>query len=192
MAKQRIEYIDVAKGLCIWLVVMGHLLQANMRGEGSETCFNFIYSFHMPVFMLLSGYVAALSRENMAKEGVLLFLKKKSQSLMWPFLMWGLIVSPFVVRRESFASFPSIAQSLFLHPETGAWFIIVLFWLQVYFLSFCLFTDFTHNRMMKNKGLAEVVSFLILMVVLAFSSHFVDVVNVNYSELGGGKNIFFY
>lgn len=40
--------IDIAKGLCIILVVMGHILQNNTILGMNQPIFNFIYRFHMP------------------------------------------------------------------------------------------------------------------------------------------------
>lgn len=48
--KNRIEAIDIAKGLGIILVVFGHLTNA---GEWQRIL---VHSFHMPLFMILSGY----------------------------------------------------------------------------------------------------------------------------------------
>ena len=44
--RQRIDWIDTAKGLCMILVIVGHTLPYGnlMR--------NFIFSFHMPAFFL--------------------------------------------------------------------------------------------------------------------------------------------
>lgn len=53
----RINYIDRMKGLAILLVVLGHVYSFVMGAESSEVN-RFIYSFHMPLFMALSGYVA--------------------------------------------------------------------------------------------------------------------------------------
>ena len=48
--KKRIEAIDIAKGLGIILAVFGHLTNA---GEWKRIL---VHSFHMPMFMILSGY----------------------------------------------------------------------------------------------------------------------------------------
>jgi acyltransferase len=50
--KDRIEWIDTAKGLGIVLVVLGHAL------PGSELPATVIWSFHMPLFFFLSGFTA--------------------------------------------------------------------------------------------------------------------------------------
>lgn len=50
----RVQYIDRLKGLAIILVVMGHIFGFNQPEDGINT---FIYTFHMPLFMFLSGLV---------------------------------------------------------------------------------------------------------------------------------------
>lgn len=42
--KVHLDYVDCAKGLLIFLVVIGHLFDADMPIK------NFIYGFHMPAF----------------------------------------------------------------------------------------------------------------------------------------------
>jgi len=48
---KRIEYVDIAKGIGILLVVMGH----NDFGLVSPFFYKLIYSFHMPLFFFVSG-----------------------------------------------------------------------------------------------------------------------------------------
>lgn len=50
----RLQYIDRLKGLAIILVVMGHIFGFSQPEDGINT---FIYTFHMPLFMFLSGLV---------------------------------------------------------------------------------------------------------------------------------------
>jgi len=54
MKTERIKWIDAAKGLCIFLVVFGHCV--TREGTGKVVFLNrLIYSFHMPLFFILSG-----------------------------------------------------------------------------------------------------------------------------------------
>jgi fucose 4-O-acetylase-like acetyltransferase len=58
MTKSRLAYIDIARGIGIMLVVMGHTLaEANYHVQNSTVLFfgQLIYSFHMPLFFFLSG-----------------------------------------------------------------------------------------------------------------------------------------
>lgn len=48
--KNRIEAIDLVKGMAIILVIFGHLTFDN------EIQRTLVYSFHMPLFMILSGF----------------------------------------------------------------------------------------------------------------------------------------
>ena len=180
----RLDYIDIAKGLCILLVVMGHILQFNCTGDGSRTVFDFIYSFHMPVFMLLSGYVASLSRDKIKKGNAIHFIKKKFVQLVIPFLFWGLVIMPFIVRRESFLSFPTIMCKLLVQPDTGAWFIITLFCIQTYFVIFCLLANRLHLR---NRTWSDGVATIVVMALLAFCS---KCLNSFVPNISGGVNFY--
>lgn len=56
---ERVEWVDICKGFAIILVVLGHSIRPEMM-QNSILCsiiYNFIYSFHMALFMVLSGIV---------------------------------------------------------------------------------------------------------------------------------------
>ncbi len=72
---KRIEYIDIARGIGILLVVMGH----NDFGYISPLGYKVIYSFHMPLFFFLSGYFLSTTL------GFWSFLKKRFNSIMKPY-----------------------------------------------------------------------------------------------------------
>lgn len=65
MSNEKIErqrlYIDVIKGIAIFLMLWGHCIQECLDGSNLSVydngVFKFIYSFHMPLFMLVSGYL---------------------------------------------------------------------------------------------------------------------------------------
>lgn len=50
LSRKRINWIDIAKGIAIVLMIIGHdvTFGGNVR--------NLIFSFHMPIFFLLTGY----------------------------------------------------------------------------------------------------------------------------------------
>lgn len=47
--KKRIDWLDIAKGIAIICTIIGHSVEKNKIGV-------FIFSFHMPLFFILSGY----------------------------------------------------------------------------------------------------------------------------------------
>ena len=71
---KRIEWVDVAKGIGIFLVVLGHT-SAQLR--------NLIYGFHMPLFFFLSGVV--FNKEKYSIKG---FVKSRFNSLILPYIFF--------------------------------------------------------------------------------------------------------
>jgi fucose 4-O-acetylase-like acetyltransferase len=57
-SSNRIVWADALKGWLMILVVVGHVIQVWLREECNDShLWNIIYSFHMPAFMALSGYL---------------------------------------------------------------------------------------------------------------------------------------
>jgi fucose 4-O-acetylase-like acetyltransferase len=84
--------IDIARGLGILLVVLGHAIRPEMLNTPwCEFLFLAIYSLHMPLFFVLSGYTFALTyRKYLAAPAT--FLQKRTKSLLIPLLSWAAIV----------------------------------------------------------------------------------------------------
>lgn len=75
----RIKWISIFKGILIILMVIGH----------TNTIFkNIIYSFHIPVFFMISGYLFKETNENFVE-----FTKRKFKSLMVPFVQIVLVTT---------------------------------------------------------------------------------------------------
>lgn len=88
MTTKRITYIDALKGLAIVLVVWGHIAEKCMGVE--NTPFNYMYgSFHMPLFIFLSGLFAYKGMERTSWQYVATFLRKKAVRILLPFLVVG-------------------------------------------------------------------------------------------------------
>ena len=93
ISKGRIDYIDTAKAIGICLVVFGH---ATIPNELKI----FIYSFHMPLFFLLTGLTFKICETKK-------FFKKRIVSLILPYVLLSIL---FVVK--------DLAASLLLHDRT--------------------------------------------------------------------------
>lgn len=76
--KSRIKSIDIAKAIGIILIVLGHVSE-----NGRIT--KFVYSFHVPLFFIISGYLY----KQESKE--IMFLKKKIKTIIVPYLAFGLL-----------------------------------------------------------------------------------------------------
>ena len=64
--ENRIFYVDALKCFAIFLVVYGHTLQWTCPGDPyyDDPIFSFIYAFHMPLFMTISGMFIGKSFEK--------------------------------------------------------------------------------------------------------------------------------
>ena len=75
MEKQK--NIDILKGLGIIFVVMGH-----SGGYGSGSLSGYIYSFHMPLFFFISGYLLKIDKKPID------FIKRKITTILIPYTLF--------------------------------------------------------------------------------------------------------
>ena len=85
--------IQIAQGIGITLVVVGHLLANATTGpEWYAALKRLIYQFHMPFFMYISGFTFAWTRANYFSFGYSEYIKKRAVRLLIPFLAFGLLI----------------------------------------------------------------------------------------------------
>lgn len=75
MEKKRSAYFDNLKGILIFLVVLGHVL-SSFAGDGgvARWLYLLIFSFHMPVFIFVSGYFAKPDPKTVIARLLILYL----------------------------------------------------------------------------------------------------------------------
>lgn len=127
--KKRNINIDAIKGLTSVLVVVGHIIQfviSSKEHRVSNIIFCIIYSFHMPLFMFISGYLAY--KNNFIFDGEWLY--KKFRSLVVPFLSWGFV--NWLLKNYwggwSIAHSGDSILEIILYPDRGYWFLLILFY----------------------------------------------------------------
>lgn len=129
---KRLEYVDIAKAIAVFLVVLGHTNWVLIEGR-SWLYVDVIYAFHMPLFFLLSGFFIK-PKEAYSVAGWRRFLSKNFLALMVPYFLWGLILMPL-----SFANFAKLAWGNWLTLRTIEMPIVgkltALWYLPAFFLS---------------------------------------------------------
>jgi fucose 4-O-acetylase-like acetyltransferase len=98
--KGRIDYLDGLRGLAIFLMVMGHVLawifsDCQKAFDSNLSCglvWKFIYAFHMPLFMFVSGYFFRFSNEESLLQNALNLIYKKFVALLIPFATMGYLL----------------------------------------------------------------------------------------------------
>ena len=87
--QRRIVYLDFVKGVAIFLVVFGHCIQyGNDATFFPSMLYKIIYSFHMPLFALVSGY---LFFPSVSRRKPLDALLKQAKSFILPVASWTVI-----------------------------------------------------------------------------------------------------
>ncbi len=79
---KRISYLDMARGIGMVLVVMGHVTYINPALR------HFITAFHMPLFFVISGILLQINKEE--EKNYKYLLRKKLQRIMIPYIVFSL------------------------------------------------------------------------------------------------------
>lgn len=128
----RSGYLDFVKGIAIVLVALGHSVQYG-SGEAfrggvlfyEDGLFRLIYTFHMPLFMLVSGYVFywSVGRRTFRETA-----RRQFRSLVVPCLCWTALYQALLLQKaggrfdlEWLSGLPTLLLR-------GNWFLWAVFW----------------------------------------------------------------
>lgn len=141
--QHRIEWIDYAKGIGIFLVVLGHVLRGLVDSVGTgyqpelRAIDQWIYAFHMPLFFLLSGLFAdrAISKSPRT------FLTDRFQKILYPYFLWSALVGALRIisgqnKGTTLVQFFTGFWTTIYHPIDIFWFLFALFLISTIFYGF--------------------------------------------------------
>lgn len=170
---KRLEEADFIKTVCIVLMVVFHLAYI---GDLYPMVKKFVYTFHMPAFLMLSGYFLNVCKSNRD------FLR----SMWWLFVPYAVFESAYVVMASFLPtrdavdqlSFPLVLDKLFLHPLGPYWYLHTLLLASVVSYSLC--------RMLRFRLPSFAVSILVAVVlgVLSYATGILSLPNVLYYAFG--------
>lgn len=153
MQNKHILWIDDARTLTMLLVIIGHCTYTNLMtpyggvdyfsdisptdysfGEKLlNTMVGFIYTFHMPLFMMLSGACFSLTIHKVA--GLKAFVGNKVRRLLVPFLFTTLLLSvPLKYMSGYYSESVNVLEDIVLGQfllmgNSHLWFVASLFWI---------------------------------------------------------------
>ena len=126
--------LDILKGMAMACVLLGHVIQfcngdeyASSEAFFANPVYKFIYSFHLPVFAIISGYLVGMSLERRSvKENMV----RKSKQLLLPILslmlLYAVLSAMFTLirgdRMEAIVLLRSLASGL-----ESFWFLWAIF-----------------------------------------------------------------
>lgn len=87
------QFVNIARGIAIILVVLGHTIIPQMRQMSlpAKYIYDFIYSFHMALFAMLSGFLFEQGLIRYENKGMAIFIKDKGLTLLLPYLSFSII-----------------------------------------------------------------------------------------------------
>lgn len=168
--RERINYIYYTKGIAILFVIFGHVY------SGNNIATTWIYSFHMPLFFIISGFLLKLNKNKDTKSMIL----KKFKSLMVPYILFSIIniVGFYLIKDLLYEVFKgNIFNTITLFGIGALWFLPALFISETLFL-------FEKNNISKNKYKA--LFYISIVFIIAI---FIFVSKGNYTNVIGKLTI---
>ena len=154
MRAERLSWLDVLKRIGIILVAIGHIYS-------NRTVFNWLYSFHMPLFFFAAGWVYK-------EKTVLTDIKRRIQTIVIPYFSFGFLVLVYwqVIERrfrDSDMSFMDSLFGLFSGCYDNLDFNIHLWFLPCFFVTVVLFNILVN---LGGKKIAYIVSALMSVIYI--------------------------
>ncbi len=168
---KRINWIDDMKAFTCFLVVLGHLLQSLLKAkivpEENEIIIEFviwfIYLFHMPLFIAISGYLYYITKNKFSWKNYKTFELKKIMNLLIPYIVFYVL---YMLLNTIFASSVNEAigikgwMGMLNNPISPYWFLYAL-------LSIFLVYPLIEKICKENKFIVFIV-FCILKIIAMF------------------------
>ena len=115
--KKRIEWIDALKGFGMILVILGHMTIPQI----ARSC---IFSFHMPLFFFVSGYLYG-GKYSWA------WVVRKAKTLLIPYAVYGLVAIGAIWLTGNGGVEPSVQSFVRGNGVGVTWFLTCLFMVEV-------------------------------------------------------------
>lgn len=135
---QRLQYVDVYRGIGILLMVLCHV---DTWGWFSK----FVHVFHMPMFYVISGFLY----QHDAKQDFAVYVSKKTKSLLYPYVVFALLNYLIWQANHEISLSPLI--HIFLNNSCGIPYAEGLWFLTFFFITQILVLLIERNLEKKTK-----------------------------------------
>lgn len=157
---KRLNYLDFIKGIGIILVIVGHIPSVEKSPLGL-----WIYSFHVPLFFIVSGYLIEHMNEKFN-------IYKKIKSLLYPYIVFSVLSILFGLFLQTIKGVQlidiqtSIIKTLTFEGYSTLWFLPTLFFAELLFYFF--------KSLMNNKTKYMCILLFCASLVL---THFINIID---------------
>lgn len=144
MPNKRDFRVDGIKLFLIVLVTLGHALESCISNPISNRLYSAIYLFHMPAFILVSGYFASVSSKDKLIKKAIAFIETFLVIMIPQCLFFGRITP-------------------LLNPENSGWYLLsMIFWYSIV----CLLDKY--SLIMRNVGGGKILIISIILSLIVF------------------------
>ena len=127
--KTYVKEMNILKGIGILLVVLGHSFPDGVGSGNYRFLHQWIYSFHMPLFFLVSGFFAKRVFEITNFQEYIFLVKDKFKRLIVPYFILSFVAIPLKLILNRYALRPidlhTLISQVFLYPLDNP---IIFFW----------------------------------------------------------------
>ncbi len=159
---------DVLRGFAILLVVLGHCIQEGSGEQYSaqalyfyDKLYQWIYSFHMPLFMMVSGYLTwnSMKKGKTGQERWQL-LRRRTIALLAPIFLWTLVdcVRTMIIHAMNGMEQPQNLLFWYVNNAlNNLWFLWAVFW--------CFLVAFIVHYYCRDSIVLYAVGFLVMFAI---------------------------
>lgn len=165
----RIKWVDIAKGIGIISVVVGHLYEGILH-----LTMPIIYLYHIPLFFFISGFLYK-------KEDNLKYITKKTKNLLIPYLNICILITLIKASFNQGATLYSYIESILLGNPGESFDINIapLWFLPSLFLSMIIYNLFHHIFSIKYISIVCVLLFIAMSIFNLYFTNKITVWHIN-------------
>ena len=179
MPKLRNEKIDIVRGFAAVVVVMGHVLY-RFNGYNDNLLFNIIFSFQMPLFMMISGYTCIYASPVHNIRTWLKHFLKRCRTLLLPWFVWSVIAYVFL---SNLPLNEYVAETI-RHMESAFWFLFSLWTIDLVFsMAQLIVANVFKNKseVLKSIGLLPILALLFVPIILVGLKYGITFLAIKYT-----------
>lgn len=151
-SKERLSYLDMAKGIAIICVILGHIMTTNVLKT-------WICSFHVVLFFVISGCL--LNYTNSLDKDIKVFIKNRIRTIILPYFIFSIIyiILNYIILGFNIESLKwNVIYTLIMYGCGALWFLPALFIAEI-----CLLLIY---KSLKNK--TSIIFLVVLLVAISF------------------------
>lgn len=159
---KRNETVDILRGIAMLCVVLQHTMSGSTIDAEYSFIFQVVWSLQMPLFCLLSGYVAHYSKRIQTFTELKQKVCRRTIAYILPWIVWSFFIRGLLFHAHGFFNI----SYLLWHMDTGYWFLVSIWTINILFLLSQFLAEQVKSKIVWLNALLEIFFYLASMVIL--------------------------